>query len=601
MLHEQALKKGGNDELFATRMREAVDQQAFNAALIELISRRNLPIQLVEWPEFYTLLNACNPQAPALVVRSRSAVTPLLKSVFDSYRQRVVDRLHRSHTLIHFAVDAWSSPGHRSLLAVVAHFTTPGHLGTERALLGLREIAGHTGVEMADKVEEVIDDYELRDNVGFFTLDNATSNDVLVDTLAIRLRFANTLDVPRRVRCHGHILNLAVQAFLFGKDEEANTEAESQVEQLSLLESTGTIAPDENHASRWRGLGVLGRIHNIVMFIHSSDKRHRIFEEKAGRSIPRDNTTRWNSWYKMISVAITLRSDIVAFTDRYAREDPALEPDILTQSDWKELEDIRDFLKPFEEITLDMQGHSATLDGIISSMDFLITHFDYYKTKYAVRNNRAMAARVLAGWYKFDRYYKATDDNPIYVAAILLHPNRRVSYLKAAWESQSQYIEPAIQGVRDLWRLYGAHTMRVDCDDEVLSPYQRWQRDGPNALRVACDSRDDFERFIIAEPIKITCSAFAWWQEPTQQQTYPDLAKLALNVFSIPAMSDEPERVFSGARHTVAYSRTRLKAKTIEQLECIKHWVTRGLVASEAHAPQIDAMLVVSENDAMGE
>ena len=37
-------------------------------------------------------------------------------------------------------------------------------------------------------------------------------------------------------------------------------------------------------------------------------------------------------------------------------------------------------------------------------------------------------------------------------------------------------------------------------------------------------------------------------------------------------MSDEPERIFSGARRTISWERAQLGAETIENLECLKHW-----------------------------
>jgi len=47
---------------------------------------------------------------------------------------------------------------------------------------------------------------------------------------------------------------------------------------------------------------------------------------------------------------------------------------------------------------------------------------------------------------------------------------------------------------------------------------------------------------------------------------------MAINIFSIPAMSSEPERVFSGAKHTITEQRMSLKIDTIELLECLKSW-----------------------------
>ena len=47
---------------------------------------------------------------------------------------------------------------------------------------------------------------------------------------------------------------------------------------------------------------------------------------------------------------------------------------------------------------------------------------------------------------------------------------------------------------------------------------------------------------------------------------------MAFDILSIPAMSDKPERVFSGARRTISWERMSLEANTIEETECLKHW-----------------------------
>ena len=48
---------------------------------------------------------------------------------------------------------------------------------------------------------------------------------------------------------------------------------------------------------------------------------------------------------------------------------------------------------------------------------------------------------------------------------------------------------------------------------------------------------------------------------------------MAITIFSIPPMSAGPERVFSGAKHTIAPERVRLGAKMLEMVESIKSWV----------------------------
>lgn len=52
----------------------------------------------------------------------------------------------------------------------------------------------------------------------------------------------------------------------------------------------------------------------------------------------------------------------------------------------------------------------------------------------------------------------------------------------------------------------------------------------------------------VSEPaILIDIPALQWWLDAQQRTRWPMLSHLAVNVLSIPAMSAEAERVFSGA------------------------------------------------------
>ena len=106
--------------------------------------------------------------------------------------------------------------------------------------------------------------------------------------------------------------------------------------------------------------------------------------------IPQDNSTRWNSWYRMIHVAIGLRKELNSFVDdRYSESDVKL--DYLHPEHWQELQKIRDFLQPFYEITKDTQWDKTSLDEVICSMDFLVT-----TTKSALSNSRIILRWLIA-------------------------------------------------------------------------------------------------------------------------------------------------------------------------------------------------------------
>jgi hypothetical protein len=86
-------------------------------------------------------------------------------------------------------------------------------------------------------------------------------------------------------------------------------------------------------------------------------------------------------------------------------------------------------------------------------------------------------------------------------------------------------------------------------------------------------SQDEFENYNSLESYNPgKKGALAWWCQDTQRQRWPRLSLIAINILSIPPMSNEPERVFSGGRRTVSWDRAQMEAETIEIRECLKHW-----------------------------
>ena len=84
--------------------------------------------------------------------------------------------------------------------------------------------------------------------------------------------------------------------------------------------------------------------------------------------------------------------------------------------------------------------------------------------------------------------------------------------------------------------------------------------------------RDKYDTYC-ASPIVDTKDTLKWWLEPTQQKTYPNLSKIAIDYLSIPAMSSEAERLFSSAKITLTDRRNRLGVDLLEALECLKSWL----------------------------
>ncbi|KAJ6790306.1 hypothetical protein PWT90_10995 [Aphanocladium album] len=79
---QQAARQGGQDVEEERHLRICVDPDAYNQALVKLITAHSLPHTLVEWPEWYALLRTVNYMAPSVVTQSRGQIPKLLESVW---------------------------------------------------------------------------------------------------------------------------------------------------------------------------------------------------------------------------------------------------------------------------------------------------------------------------------------------------------------------------------------------------------------------------------------------------------------------------------------------------------------------------------------
>ena len=84
---------------------------------------------------------------------------------------------------------------------------------------------------------------------------------------------------------------------------------------------------------------------------------------------------------------------------------------------------------------------------------------------------------------------------------------------------------------------------------------------------------DEYDRYCAQPTIPEAIDAIQWWLEPTQQRNYPNLNRMALDLLSIPAMSTEPERVFSSVQENISDRRNQAQMDLIEVLELLKSWI----------------------------
>lgn len=385
--------------------------------------------------------------------------------------------------------------------------------------------------------------------------------------------------LSHRLRCNGHIINLAAQAFLFHTEDEALAE-ENNTKLLSL--------PTEVEMARWRKKGPLGRLHNIVVHIQRSPQRIARFQElSGGRNLARDNSTRWNSWYKMISTATILKTPVNLYCHQYKENDR----DLLSEQDWIELQKLQDFLLSFHHATLSTEARGDTIDKVLLSMDFLLEQFEDAKRVYA--EDPFMGPCCNSGWAKLDKYYTLTERSPVYIAALVLCPQWKWDYIESSWPKE--WHADCKAKMQEFWKSeYKSTAVSVPTQasqaTESANPgvsnaftqyIQRKQQTGLES--------DEYAKYLQAPTLLEVRDPRSWWLEPTQRLTYPNLSRMALDMLSIPAMSAEPERLFSACKITLTDRRNQLGIESIQAIECCKSWLCRGSI------PYVDDLEVPSD------
>ena len=103
----------------------------------------------------------------------------------------------------------------------------------------------------------------------------------------------------------------------------------------------------------WRAYRVVGRLHNVILYIGAFTQYRNMFIEELKVDIRKllalivylDNDTHWSSTYDMIQSAVKNRAQLMW----YMQQTPELQDDALTEEGWEDLEEMLKLLKPFKK------------------------------------------------------------------------------------------------------------------------------------------------------------------------------------------------------------------------------------------------------------
>ncbi|KAK7571327.1 hypothetical protein V3481_007143 [Fusarium oxysporum f. sp. vasinfectum] len=583
-------------------LRQVFNRQAYNEAVIGLLTQRRAPFSAVEWNELKDLALACNPTIGDQLITSRRQAMRHIAENHVFYRDQIKDKLAIASSPIHISTDLWTSPHRHALLAVCAQWVDQDYQ-LQKALLGLPECRGsHSGERQADLIMSILETFGIMSKLGYHTGDNATSNNTCLESIARRLKENLNIDYDpkkRRIRCIGHIINLSLQAFLLGSSNEALVaalEAASEVTSEDLLIRFSQALTTRRRRGRRRlsrsdvdedylgieGIPALRKLHGLAVWTRCSSLNSQLWDDEVGLRLGIDNETRWSSWYHVLDKLFKKKAQIVQFMHE---NEQILGENRLTAADWDLLQKAYLFLQPFDGATLCAEGNKASLSQSLFLMDCLLSHYENEKRHYSAPETRdeRMLHAIDMGWFIMDKYYTMTEDVPVYSAALLLDPSKRDAYIKQNWPGS--WHDNAIGGAQEIWeeeynielptKPPAAPSAVADIGEHESNKLAQLARN-MKVKTAVLRSEDDFVTFITAQPIEIDSTPLQWWCASEQRRRYPRLSRMAIAILSISPESSEPERAFSGARRTCSWDRLRIKCANIERVECIGSWLREG-------------------------
>lgn len=566
----------------------------------------HIPFSIVENSHFRAFLGIFNSSLLTHVPVSKESIHTWIIAEFHRRKEFVKAELQASRSNINLSFDIWTSANYMAYLAVLCHFIDDKYQN-QTLLLGFRRVIGaESGANRAEKIIQIIQDYEIMSKLGYFVLDKITSNDTCVDQILRELR-PDLNKKERRLQCVGHIINLTAQAFLFGKDVEA-FQMEARVARDARLE--------QRELEIWRQKGSFGKLHNLVKYICYTPQRRERFqaicdEDGSGQKLQDlmiicDNATQWNSACAMIEGALELRNHISLFCEEYGQpphntleRESSCHLDVLSHEDWQILNDSHLILKPFQNLAKRMEGHVQTgthgsLWEVFVAIESTLKELSNFKANYTQltdegQDKQFILASTNSSVAVLEKYRGYMRDSPAYFAAVITNPSLKLELFK---QKAPSFLYAAQRSVQNLWTreyieftsnmnalAYAPHEPGPSTDSTGvnLSDFEQWIT-LPDALPDLPQS-DSYMQYLSRPRIPIAhCrDLLGWWKDNRFAEGH--VTKLALDMLSIPAMSAEYERTFSSAEVANNPQLDHLSDEVVEASECLRDWFLRNVGA----------------------
>ena len=502
------------------------------------------PIRMVESEGFVNLLHYLE---PGYKIPSRKHVTMMIQRQHKSVKEKLLTKLDKDAISVSLTTDIWSSAATEAYITCSAHYIT-----LEWQLLScVLETPGmperHTGQNIADRLAEIADKWNINEKVSVVVHDQAANMECALDILKNDRGWQS-------MKCTAHCLQLCLKAGL----------------SINIIDRLTGAARK-----------LVGHFKHSVLACEELKKR-QVQMELPEHKLIQDCETRWNSTYYMLKRLVEMRWPVSAVLscDRVTkRSDRYLD---LRNEQWALAEELVKVLEPFEVATTffsyeENSSLSSTLPvlfGLIDGLDEAPKNEDEPLPAAVSEFKRIVADEITRRWE-----LENLDISTPFVLAPLVDP--RFKLLESLNETDKRLIKAEIvKQMNDYLGLVQTHTDPEGVDSVEVStrnaesegePVKKKAKItaldkllGPEKEEVSLTTTEELEQYLAEKMVKRKTNPLTWWKE--NEKRFPQLSKLARCLLNIPATSTPSERIFSVAGLTVNKQRCSLKPKNVDSL-----------------------------------
>lgn len=265
----------------------------------------------------------------------------------------------------------------------------------------------------------------------------------------------------------------------------------------------------------------------------------------------------------------------------------------LVANDWAVITQYIDALKLLKHATERLEGRGkggrfGAIYEIIPVFEYLLGSLEAIATPYEDVNFNAsinapedhLPINIKAAWRKANEYYTKLDDSPAYYAAVCLHPYYKY-YCDNSWRTKAGWLDTANAGFQQLWAEYKplelpqrrSKASTLSSIDEAINAHVEVSSSDVNSV-------DEFDCWKKYEP-KWTEEQYLAEGNPVKYwmkllPKYPNLARFAIDIMTIPASSCDCERMFSELGDLLEPKRRAIGPELLAAIQLVRSWWRAG-------------------------